>query len=221
MAKCPLSVMSCVEFHRGSILGPLLFLIYVNDMKSAINCKLLLYADDSTLVVSGYNLSEFEASLNKELLSVSKWLVDNKLSLHLGKTESIMFGSPHCLNKYSQPRIICKNSVVKSTTNVKHLGDDTDQTLGGEIMANNVIKNITARTKFLYRESKYLDVQTARMLASSIVQCHFDYACFAWYTGLPKMSKNKLQICQSKLIRLVLKLDNRCHITSDHFKSLN
>ena len=63
--------------------------------------------------------------------------------------------------------------MTKLTTNVKYLGADMDQTLGGDIMANNIIKKITARTKFLYKKSKYLDVQTARMLASSIVQCHF------------------------------------------------
>ena len=49
-------------------------------------------------MVSGDNLSDIEASLSEEVLSISIWLVDNKLSLHLGKTESIPFGSCHCLN---------------------------------------------------------------------------------------------------------------------------
>ena len=81
---------SCGVPQRSN-LGPLLFLIYINDMTAAVNCKLLLYADDSALLVSGKNVSEIEAILSAELESVNEWLTENKLSLHLGKTESILF----------------------------------------------------------------------------------------------------------------------------------
>ena len=77
---------------QGSILGPLLFLIYVNDMSAAVKCQLLLYADDSALMVSGKDVAEIEAALSGELEEIQDWLVNNKLSLHLGKTESILFG---------------------------------------------------------------------------------------------------------------------------------
>ena len=78
---------------QGSILGPLLFLIYANDMKSAVKCKLISYADDSALSVSGKDVKVIQETLGKELCALSSWLVDNKLSLHLGKTEAILFGS--------------------------------------------------------------------------------------------------------------------------------
>ena len=67
---------------QGSIL---LFLIYVNDMKAAVKCKLLLYADDSALLASSSDVSEIEDVLIRELESVSEWFVENCLSLHLGK----------------------------------------------------------------------------------------------------------------------------------------
>jgi len=72
---------------QGSILGPLLFLIYVNDMSAVVNSKLLFYADDSASLVTGKDRLQIEQELSKELKSVSEWLVDNKLSLHLGKTD--------------------------------------------------------------------------------------------------------------------------------------
>ena len=78
---------------QGSILGPLLFLCYVNDMPISIKCKLLLYADDSALLVSGSDPKTIADKLSEELESCRKWLMDNKLSLHLGKTEAISFGS--------------------------------------------------------------------------------------------------------------------------------
>ena len=67
---------------QGSILGPLLFLIYVS-------CRLILYAEDSTLLVSGTSVSVIEETLVHELTFLSEWLVDNKLSIHLGKTKII------------------------------------------------------------------------------------------------------------------------------------
>ena len=78
---------------QGYILGPLLFLIYVSDMPSAVKCDLYLYADDSALMVSDKKINVIESKLEDNLLALSIWLEENKLSLHLGKTESILFGS--------------------------------------------------------------------------------------------------------------------------------
>ena len=91
-------IVSC-GVPQGSILGPLLFLCYVNDMPMSIKCKLLLYADDSALIVSGSNPQAIADALSKELESCRQWLMDNKLSLHLGKTESILFGSKRKLKR--------------------------------------------------------------------------------------------------------------------------
>ena len=73
---------------QGSILGPLLFLIYVKDMSGVIGNKLLLYLDDSAILVADKDISTVENALQTDLQIVSEWLIDNKLSLHLGKTES-------------------------------------------------------------------------------------------------------------------------------------
>ena len=62
-------------------------------MQAVVKNKLLLYADDSAILVAGKNRSVIEKELSDELQSVSQWLIDNKLSLHLGKTETILFGS--------------------------------------------------------------------------------------------------------------------------------
>ena len=84
---------------QGSILGPLLFLIYVNDMQAAVKCKLILDVDDSALLVSGKDVVKIEQVLSRELKVVNEWLEENCLSLHLGKTQSILFGSKKSLQK--------------------------------------------------------------------------------------------------------------------------
>ena len=70
---------------QGSILGPLLFLIYVNDMPMAVKCDLFLYADDTCLVFQSKNVKDIEKQLNEDFGNICDWLVDNKLSIHFGE----------------------------------------------------------------------------------------------------------------------------------------
>ena len=80
---------------QGSILGPLLFLIYVNDMSQAVKCDLFLYADDTCLVCQHKDINKIENQLNEDFCNICDWFVDNKLSIHFGedKTKSILFAS--------------------------------------------------------------------------------------------------------------------------------
>ena len=80
---------------KGSILGPLLFIIYVNDMPQAVNSNLFLYADDSCLMFQHKEVEEIEKVLNNDFENICDWFVDNKLSIHFGedKTKSILFAS--------------------------------------------------------------------------------------------------------------------------------
>ena len=86
---------------QGSILGPLLFLLYVNEMKQAVNCYLFLYADDSCLVYQHNDVSKIEQNLNKNFSDICDWFVDNKLSIHFGedKTKCIIYGTKQKLDK--------------------------------------------------------------------------------------------------------------------------
>ena len=206
---------------QGSILGPLLFLIYVNDMSAVTRNKLLLYADDSAILVANKSRSVIEKELSDDLQAVSSWLVDNKLSLHLGKTESIVFGSKHKLKSNPSLNVSCNGIVIQSTSSVKYLGATLDQNLSCESMASSVINKANARLKFLYRKRHFLTEHTKKLLVSALIQCHFDYTCSFWYNGLTKHWKSKLQVTQNKLVRFVLNLDHRAHIEHSHFKQLN
>ena len=76
---------------QGSILGPLLFLIYINDMSQAVKCNLYLYADDTCLVCQRKDVNEIEKQLNKDFENNYDWVVDIKVSIQFGddKTKSI------------------------------------------------------------------------------------------------------------------------------------
>ena len=85
---------------QGSILGPQLFLIYyINDLCNSVQSDLSLYADDSALIFAHRDPLFISSHLNSQLNTCKHWLIDNKLSLHVGKTECILFGLRRKLKK--------------------------------------------------------------------------------------------------------------------------
>lgn len=79
---------------QGSILGPLLFLLYINDICNSSNdVKFLLFADDTTIYLQGHDIINLTTTLNKELVKVNNWISSNKLTLNLNKTK-YMISSP-------------------------------------------------------------------------------------------------------------------------------
>ena len=101
---------------QGSILGPLLFLIYVNDMKQAVSSDLLLYADDSCLIFQHKHVTEIEKHLNNDFSNLCEWFLFNKLSIHFGvdKTKSILYGSKCKLRKVGKLIVIDKRYRYKA-----------------------------------------------------------------------------------------------------------
>ena len=143
----------------GSILCPLLFLCYVKDMTIGISpeCKLLLYADDSAILFSHKDPEVIYRKLTSELESCSKWLVDNKLLLHLGKTECILFGSRRKLRKVHNFEIECNGHTIKAQSSVQYLGINFDNFLSAETIAKSIIGKINSWIKFLYKQCSCLD----------------------------------------------------------------
>ena len=208
---------------QGSILGPLLFLLYVNDMPQAINCELLLYADDSCLIFSDKSSQKIEDQLNKDFNSLCEWFVDNKLSIHFGeeKTKSILFGSKRRLKNLNELDIRCGEIKIKQHTQVTYLGCILDNNLSGESMATKVLGLVNGRLKFLYRKQSFLDYPLRRLLCNALIQPHYDYACSAWYPNLSKRLSKKIQTSQNKCIRYCLNLGNRAHIGVKEFEKIN
>ena len=87
-------------------------------------------------------------------------------------------------------------------------------------MAQSLLKKANARLKFLYRNKQYFTQHTKSIVVRSLMQCHFDPCCI-WYKGLNTVLKTKLQTTQNKLIRFVLDLVSRRHISKEHFELLN
>ena len=208
---------------QGSILGPLIFLIYVNDMPLSVDCDLLLYADDTCLGFTDKNIKTIEENLNSNFNSLCDWFVENKLSIHFGddKTKSIVFGSKRRLKRLENLDIRRGGIKISQQNKVTYLGCIIDNDISGESMACRVLKKISGRLGFLYRKQSFLNFKLRRMLCNALIQPHFDYACSAWYSNLNKTLTKNIQIAQNKCIRFCLGLDNRTHIGVKEFKAIN
>ena len=111
---------------QGSILGPLLFLLYVNDMVPAVNCDLLLYTDDTGLIFQHKDINIIEQQLNRNFSNICDWFVDNKLSIHFGedKTKSILFAPLNKCKKLHKLNISHDLLQIKQYSEVTYLGLD-------------------------------------------------------------------------------------------------
>ena len=106
---------------QGSVLGPVLFLLYINDIVSAVNCKIHLYADDTILVHHDSNSDVLQSGLNSELDQISIWLKTNKLTLIADKSKYMLFGSKRKLKKLSNFELKITGEILKRTDTYKYL----------------------------------------------------------------------------------------------------
>ena len=143
---------------QGSILGPLLFLLYVSDIVHDVNCDLLLYADGTSLIFQHKDINIIEHQLNRNFSNICDRFVDNKLSIHFGedKTKSILFAPLNKCKKLRKLNISYGSLKIKQYSEVTYLGCILDESLSGESMALNVVSKINTRLKFLYRKNIFV-----------------------------------------------------------------
>ena len=110
---------------QGSILGPVLFTLYINDLPSCFNfSNVIMYADDTVIFFSSAQLMEVELKLNMKLTSLSEWLCGNKLLLNLKETEFMVFGMQQrlCRQAIDGIDITVRGESVKCCDAFKYLG---------------------------------------------------------------------------------------------------
>ena len=206
---------------QGSILGPLLFLIYINDMSISLDCNLSLYADDSALFFAGKTPSVIAERLSSELTNCRKWLVDNKLSLHVGKTECMLFGSKSKLKQVGDFQVFCEGKAVQRVFQVKYLGVSLDSSLDGSTHVGSLLRSCIGRLAFLYRKSSLLNSQARKTLCMALIQPYIDYCASSWYEGTSKALKSRLDVLQRKMVRFTMGFSNRQHVGLPEFRSLS
>ena len=191
---------------QGSILGPLFFLLYINDcIQPDDDHKTILYADDSVLYVSGKNLNVLTFRLKTALTSFLSWTSINKLTLNQSKTKLMTFASSKKINKLQKPKINLNGVDIKSVVSYKYLGVILDQELNLNLYIKSMIKSLRFKSILLYRVRKFMSTQVRLKVYRSHVLPVIDY-CDILYAGSNVDLLARLQRVQNKCLKTCLDL---------------
>ena len=184
---------------QGSRLGPLLFIIYMNDIVDLIESDILIFADDTSLLASGSDPAETAQILNRDLERISSWALQWKVVFNAKKSKDMIF-SQKVLN--NSPPVIFNNTVIDRVNTHKHLGLYLTSNLDWNIQIKEV--SIKANRKLsVLRSVKLLSRQTLDLLYKLTVRSVIDYALPVYYKTLRQTEMSRLESLQYRAAKIV------------------
>jgi Reverse transcriptase (RNA-dependent DNA polymerase) len=223
---------------QGSILGPLLFLIYINDLPLCSKLISLLFADDTTLIASNQNFDELVKFVQSEFKKVTDYFRYNKLSLHPQKTNFMIFSpNQNVMNKKIELFVdnnnvssenpnycsVRKHAICQITTScevpaVKFLGVYIDPQLNFKFHIKQLSMKISKSLFFIKKSKFFLTSSSLKALYYSLVHCHLTYALPVWSSTI-KSNLNSLIKLQKNALRIISNSAYNAH-TEPIFKEL-
>lgn len=187
---------------QGSVLGPLLFLIYMNDIsRSSEILSIILFADDTNLFFSHKNLFTLKETMNQELSKIASWLSANKLSLNIKKTHFIIFKS-RGKKSNQHVSIIINNQEIEQVKCTKFLGLYIDDEFTWKYHIDQVASKISKMTGILAKARHYLSLKTLQTIYDTMVYPYLTYCNIVWASTYPSRLKS-LFMLQKKIVRIM------------------
>ena len=184
---------------QGSRLGPLLFIIYINDIIDGLESDILIFADDCSLLACGKDPAETAEQLNRDLQKISMWAQKWKVKFNAGKSKDLIF-SNKILN--NSPPLLFNDNIVERVNTHRHLGVYLSSTLDWSIQINDVCLKATRKLSVL-RNVKFLKRNTLDMLYKIIIRSVIDYALPVYANNLKLTELARLDRVQYKAGKLV------------------
>ena len=206
---------------QGSILGPLLFLIYINDIVNSLEkLNIILFADDTCLYLSGYNLNNLIHTINNELKVVNNWLYSSKLTLNLQKSHYIIFHR-HKLtrNNLIETPLIINNYDLQKLQHTKFLGVTIQDNLKWNLHIKNITSKVNKLSGILYRVRDNLDRKSLKLFYNGLIYPQLTYANIIWGNTYSTHLK-PLVVAQKRVIRTIM-YRHRIHHTNADFIELS
>ena len=187
-----------IGIPQGPVLGPLVFLLHINDLNLAIkHCKVHHFADDTNLLYTNNSIRKLNKFLNKDLKNLTNWLNANKITLNFDKTGMILF-KPRKKPLDCQLKIKLNGKRLYQTSSVKYLGIKIDQYLNWQDHINNIEIKLNKVNAMIYKVRQFVNQRTL----ISIYHAVFDSNYASIVSGQTK-SSIKVFIIQKKALRTI------------------
>ena len=191
---------------QGSILGPILFLIYINDIHKSSNLKLLCFADDTTAYQSGHNTKDLITDANAQLKQLYDWLCCNKLSLNVKKTYYTIFRPPSNVQIDINAQLCINNEPIKlvgetdDSEAVKFLGIYIDKHLSWHQHVKYVCSSVSKYNYLINRAKHFLPHSALKSLYFGLIQSRLQYGIEVWGNS---NHVQKIFVVQKRAIRII------------------
>ena len=166
---------------QGSILGPLLFIVYINDLPKASSFfEYIFFADDSNTYASGKDKKQLHDQATKELGKLSNWFAHNRLSLHFEKTEFMTFSKTNRAVDEQELTVQIDGKPIRRVQETKFLGVHLDRNISWRKHINRVIQKISQTVGIIGRARKFMDTSQLILLYNTMVLPHLQYCLVNW-----------------------------------------
>ena len=220
--KCSVNGMTSEErdiicgVPQGSILGPLLFLLYVNDLGiNLLHSNVLLYADDTVLFANHKDERIAQIWVQTDLELLSKWCNRNQLTINLAKTKLMLFGTRNMLKHCTKIDIEIDNQNLQYVKQFNYLGIKLEDTLTFELHAAETMRMVSYKLYLLSRVRKYITIGQSIAVYKSKVVPYFDYGDI-FLSNISVKTVDKLQKLQNRALRICLARNGRSNVNDLH-----
>ena len=168
-----------VGIPQGSALGPLIFLVFINDLSECLlSCSCNIYADDVVIYISEKSDEAITSTLQADLENISKWYKRNKLKVNVDKTYSMLLKRNPLTSQ--EVNIYLDGYIIKQVKHIRYLGIEIDENLTWNSQVKNLSKSLAFKLFSLKKVSQFTDTKVLNKIYNCTIQPILDYSCSVW-----------------------------------------
>lgn len=199
----------CINYGtpQGSTVGPILFLLYMNDIfKLRLNGKIVMFADDAAISYCSNNNSSLNEMINQDMITLHNWFIANKLTLNLKKSKCMIFHPLQRTKKFTL-NINLNGCPIEQVSTFEYLGLILQEDLHWDEHIKHIASKISSIAGVFGRIGNNVDKKTLISIYYAYVNSHLTYMSPIWGNSTTQILINTLQVIQNQALRAIFRTD--------------